>query len=406
MYFKYTAKTKDGRSTTGFIESDSQAAARQQLRSQGVFLLSIEEAASPTAIASRQSLMDRARVSRTDLLMATSQMAIMCKSGVELAEAIQAVGDQATKPKLKKAFVEIHNDITDGEAVSTAMERQMEVFGPTYVASIRAGETAGNIVDVLNRLAELLRNEIRLWSTIRGIMAYPIVLVCISFIVTMAIMLFVLPQFASVFKNMGVPAPPLTQALLSVGDFMRTNWIWLTSGVAVILVSGIKVSKTVFFRRRLDRVSLNGFVFNKASRPILTGRMLRLLGTMLQSGIPLLESLQLCRASIRNVYFHELFDRLEEAVTNGHGVGRTLTETFFIPPGAAQMVSTAERTGQLGDVMNMVGEFYEDEGERRLRDIVKLLEPAIIVVLGIVVGTIVISVVLPLLDFSTIRGRG
>ena len=405
MYFNYTAKTHDGKTIAGFIESESQAAARSQLRSQGVFLLTMDEAVSPTAASSRSSFLNRGRVSRTDLLMATSQMAIMCKSGVELAEAIHAVGDHATKPRLKKAFAEIHSDITDGEAVSTAMERQMDVFGPTYVASIRAGETAGNIVDVLNRLAELLRNEIRLWSTIRGIMAYPIVLITISFVVTMAIMLFVLPQFATVFKNMGVPAPPLTQALLSVGDFMRSNWIWLITGVSATAFSVYKFSKTTYFRRRIDRISLNGAVLNRASRPILTGRMLRLLGTMLQSGIPLLDSLQLCRTSIRNIYFHDLFDRLEEAVTNGHGVGKILTDTFFIPPGAAQMVSTAERTGKLGDVMNMVGEFYEDDGERKLRDIVKLLEPAIIVILGIVVGTIVISVVLPLLDFSSIRGR-
>jgi len=215
--------------------------------------------------------------------------------------------------------------------------------------------------------------------------------------------LFVLPQFATVFKNMGVPAPPLTQLLLSVGESLRAHSIVLAGSVVVGSVTILKLAKTEFIRRRWDRLSLNGLLLRRASRPILTGRMLRLLGAMLQSGIPLLDSLQLCRTSIRNVYFHDLFNRLEEAVTNGHGVGRTLGETFFIPSGAAQMVTTAERTGQLGDVMNMVGEFYEDEGERRLRDMVKLLEPAIIVVLGIVVGVIVMAVILPLLDFSSIR---
>ena len=402
MNFSYSAKTASGEQATGIISAASFHAARTQIRAQGLFALRIEEA-EVTEAGPSISLLKRSRVTRTDLLTITSQLAIMCRSGVDLADAVRSIGEQCKKPVLKEALQEVYNDISDGKSVSDAMARQSTVFGNTYIAAIRAGESAGNITGVLTRLADLLKNEIRLMSTIRGIMAYPLVLLAVSSVVTSAIILFVLPQFATVFDSMNVPAPPLTRLLLAVGAGIRSYWFVVFPALVGCIVGGLRACKTQFFKQQFDRLTLNALILKNSTRSLLAGRMFTLLGMMLNSGIPLLESLTLCRKSIRNVYFHDLIDRLEHDVTNGIGIGGALTGSEFIPSGAAQMVATAERTGDLGTVMNMVGEFYEEEGERKLRDLVKLLEPAIIVTLGVLVGGIVMAVMLPLLDVTTMK---
>ena len=390
-----------GELTAGAIEAASLDEARSQLRQRNLFALKLD-ATTPIAGAVSGIRMDSGRVSKTDLLMLTNQLSIMCQTGVDLAESLRIVAEQCGKPALKFALETIYQDVSNGESASAALQRQVHIFGPTYVAGVAAGEASGQVPEVLRRMAEMLRNEIRLRSTLRSVLAYPAVLVFVAVGVIGALIFFVLPQFAHVFEDLEAAAPPLTQFLLDGSLTVRTHLlpILLLSGAGACLL--IRLSRTSGARWYWDGLILNGVLIRNATRSLYIGRVFRLMGTMLESGVPLLEAVRLCRSSIDNTHFQRFFDSVEEDILNGRGLQGAVAAASFVPAGAAQMVHTAERTGKLAPVMHTIGVFYEDEGERLVREYAKLLEPAVIIGMGVIVAVVVLSVMLPLLDFSTI----
>ncbi|MFQ5734636.1 MAG: type II secretion system F family protein, partial [Planctomycetaceae bacterium] len=338
-------------------------------------------------------------------LLITTQLSIMMRSGMDLADAVRQLSRQSKNVKAKSVLERIHGDLQDGRSFSAALNSQAETFGDAFVASVAAGESSGQLVDVLARLKNLLRNEVRLQSAIRGALMYPAILLFVALVVVGALVFFVLPQFDKVFKSLSVPAPPTTQILLDLGHGVRSH-IWVVLLVAAGAVFGaVRCWSTKTARRFRDRAMLQTRWVRNGTQALLSGRVFRLVGTMLQSGVPLLEAIRLSRRSVNNALFHELFDDMESEILSGSGIAPVLSRARCVPAGAAELIATAERTGQLGTVMEMVGEFYEEEGERRIRDQVKLLEPAIIVVMGVLVAFVVSSVMLPLFDLSSSKSH-
>lgn len=403
MFVEYTARSDDGSSVQGTFEAASLTEARDQLRTRGLFPVTLSEGGSGGQDGRGGGRSQRrGRVPRSELMLATSQLAIMTRSGVDLADALLNVAGQCQHPLLKKTLQDVHDEVSGGQTVSGAMRNHMAVFGVTYVSMVASGEASGTLNDVLNRLAEMLRNEIRFRSTVVSILAYPAVLVVVAMFVITALIMFVLPQFGTIFRDMGKPAPPTTQLLLDVSAWFRGHLMIVGVAVvgAVVVLVRLRHSETA--RLKCDQWMLSAPIIRGASQALLSGRMLRLLGTMLATGVPLLEAIRLCAAAVDNRVFRSLMEELEDEVVNGRGLAQTMIESPYIPPGAAQMAATAERSGRLGEVLQAVGEFYEEEGERKLRQAVKLLEPAIILMMGAVVATVVLSVMLPLLDVSSV----
>lgn len=343
------------------------------------------------------------RLSRTDLLLITTQLSIMTRTGMDLGDAVRQLAKQSQNERVRGILEQIHADLEDGQSFSAALRAQAHVFGETFVASVAAGESSGRLTEVFARLKDLLRNEVRMQGALRGALMYPVILLFVAMSVLGALVFFVLPQFETVFQRMDAPTPVTTQLLLEFGGGLRRHWPAVLVGAVAFVLGGLWFRKTHAARRLRDRALLQTRWVRDGMQPLLTGRVLRMLATMLQSGVPLLESIRLCNRSVNNELFHELFDEMERDILNGTGIAATLAAAPFIPRGAAEMVATAEQSGQLGAVMELVGEFYEDEGERRIRDLVKLLEPLIIVVMGVVVAFVVASVMLPLFDLSSTR---
>ncbi|MEQ9406118.1 MAG: type II secretion system F family protein [Fuerstiella sp.] len=404
MLYQYKAKSLGGDMISGVIEANSTFAAQQDLRRRGQLLLSISQNSTGTFAGARRKLKRTGKVPRTELLILTSQLAIMCETGVDLAEAFEESARQATHPVLRKALVQIHRDVSDGKPISTAMAAQADVFGMTYVASFAAGESSGRMEDVLNRLSDILEGEIRLRSMLKTVLAYPVVLMCLSVLTLGVLLFFVLPHFGEIFDGMNVPLPASTEILLSLSDSLTESpAIWGLSalaGMAAVLFG----FRSTAVRTEIDYLTLHAKGISEITRSLMVGRAFRLCGTMVQSGVPLLEAIQMTRRSVSNSVFRKLFDQLEAEVLNGRGIGTALTTSRFIPRGAARMVVTAERTGQLGRVMDRVGTFYESEGERRLQEFSKLLEPAIIISMGCVVATVVLSILLPMFTLTQMAG--
>ncbi len=401
MEFAFTARSLDGTTRTGVLDAESVADVRKRLRQDGLFALTVAASAATRSTRGRGLRQRGAGIRKSELLTLTSQLSIMSEAGVDLAESLQSVADRCRDVALKKTLVAVHEDISSGIAVSEALRRRSDVFGEAYVASVAAGEASGTLTEVLKRLTDLLQNELRLRASLRGVLAYPIVLLSVAMLVMTALVFFVLPQFAEVFESLGEPPPLHTQLLLDGASFLRAH-VWQLFIASIAVVYGLwRFGLNDGVVRYWDGVVLNSRLSGTAAQALLTGRSFRMLGLMLNSGIPLLEAIQLCRASVRNRVFTGLFDAMEQSVLNGGGIGEIVSVSTLIPSGAAQMVATAERAGRLGSVMVRVGEYYETDGERQLRSLVKLLEPAIIVVMGVVVACVVMAVMLPLLEIST-----
>lgn len=410
MNFQYVVKSKDGNQSCGSIDAPSAADARRLLLEQGQFPLSLTAASSGAGAQtlqrkssglSMQINLFEPRVSKSDLLMTTSQLYVMSHAGIDIAESIQSIAENCTHPGMKKILDQIYSDVATGLSVSVALEKHVKVFGESYVSAIAAAEASGTMTQALKRLGDMIRNEIRLRGTIGSALSYPLALCTISMGVVGAMFFFVLPQFGSVFENLGKTPPPFTTMLLGIAKVLKENLL-IVGLTALGIVGGAVYSFLAPATKRFwHSIAINTVPIRKATRPLLMGQMFRLLATMLQSRVPLLEAIRLCQRSVKNLYFRELFQKLEQEVQVGHGLSDTLAKTHFIPPSAAQMVRTAERSGKLGDILETVGQFYEEEGERQLHKLVKLLEPIIVVGMGVLVAGVVAAVIIPLLDVSS-----
>ena len=343
----------------------------------------------------------RTRISRGEIANFSAQLAIMVRSGVDVTTALKSLSRQCRSVHLARILDEVHERVLGGATFSQALRSFTDVFGSTYVATVAAGEASGKMAHVLGQLAEVQRNEQRLLRTIRSLLAYPILLASVSSLVVLALVLFVLPQFASIFDQYETPLPTLTQVLIFIAEEIRGRW-WLYGPLAI---AGFTAAVSLRFsrsgRRAWDRLIVHAWLVRDVSRSLFVGRICRLLGLMLQSGVPLIESLKLTRKAITNSAYDDLFDALETEVLNGRGLSRTLCESEIIPPAAGEMLATAERSGNLGDITRLVGEHYEEEGEAKMRQVVTVLEPLITVGMGVVVAIVVLAVMLPMFDLAT-----
>lgn len=343
----------------------------------------------------------RRPLSKRDQLILVNQLSIMLRSGVDLAEAVRTIATRSASAPTREAMGEVYAALEGGRLLSHALAERREQFGGVMVASVASGEASGRLPEVLSRLSVIIRDELRLRNSIRSAVSYPMVLTLVTVLVLAAMIFFVLPQFAGIYASSRAPTPAITRMLLDGAELARAYWWLLLGAVAALGVGVYRYLRSAGGRRTVDRLLLRLPLLRVICASLVAGRMFRLQGTMLDSGVPMLEVLQLTRHSVGNQCFEELIARMQASVVNGEGMAETLRDTDCIPDGAAEMIATAEANGQLGSVLQTVGEFYESEGEQLLRDAVKIAEPAIIVGLGLVVGVIVLAVMLPLLDLST-----
>jgi type II secretory pathway component PulF len=406
MQFAFTAKSMQGQTSSGMLSAESLAMARQQLRQQGLFPLSVKAAGDKPASERGSWLQTNRRgVPRKELQNFTAQLAIMTKAGIDIAGAIESLAGQCQHPWLRQTLETVHSDVVGGKSVSTALRDHRDVFDEAYIATVAAGEASGRLPDVLGRLASIQRAELRMASARRTLLAYPIILTVVSGLVVLGLMFFVLPQFADVFAQFDMPLPTITECLLVVSGELRGRW-WLWCGLAVAAIAGWRLwRKSPSGRRAWDSFVLTVRPIRGVTQNLWTGRVFRLLGIMLDSGVPLVEALHLARSAVANHHFQALFDRLQNEVLNGRGLAESLGAASFIPNGVTEMIATAEKTGALAMVTQVIGEHYEEEGETRLRELASLVEPIIIVVMGVIVASIVLAVVLPMFDFASFAQR-
>lgn len=421
MKFRYQAKNKQGAVVQGTVDGASAMSARSSLRLAGLTVSAIEPVAAgkfelEIASPSRPLIPPRnaeglswprlawsksGRIKQRELVVVLSQLSIMLQSGDDLASAIHVVANQCTHPALREILQSIYRDVQEGTNLSTAMGKHTKVFDVGMVAVVNAGEHSGNLVEVLERLTSLLQKDQQLKSSVLSMLTYPAVLMLITASVVSSMFFFVLPQFAKVFKDMDRPVPPLTSFLLSIGTTLQSNWILIVGCVIASLMAVLYCRRLPQWRYALDYLILHSIGVRQASRPLLAGRIFRLMGMMIENGVPLLETVRLTQRATNNIYYQDMFRQMERDILEGKGIGPTVEAVSFFPAGAGHMLETGERSAKMAFVLQTIGDYFEKEGEQKLRWFVKLLEPTMIITLGGIVGTVVMSIVLPMLDITT-----
>ena len=344
-------------------------------------------------------------IRRQDIAEVTSQLAIMTRSGVDVASALGSLASQCQRPVLAQVLSDAHERVLSGNTLSDALRQYPEAFEASFVATVAAGEASGKMSEVLGQLAQMQRSEIRSRRAICAMLTYPVLLMLVSSAVLVALVLFVLPRFANIFEQYEVPLPVITQVLIALADELWSRgWLWGPLVVAVI-TGALVWRKTDQGRHAIDAFLISAPIIRNVYRFQLVGRTCRLMGLMLQSGVPLVESLRLTRHAIGNMLYKELLGDLEEAVVNGRSLESALPTDEVLPRSAREMIVTAETTGKMGEVTQFIGVYYEEESEAGMRQLVGLLEPMIIVGMGILVAGVVLAVMLPVFDLSTLAKR-
>jgi type II secretory pathway component PulF len=412
IQFAYVAFDRAGKASNGVIESVGEAEAREVLRAKGLFVTQLKQSADGAAIALPGSYRgalgkrtSRGRVLK-HLLTFTRQLNVLLASGTPLVQALGALERQARDPKWRAVVADVRKQVEEGASLSDAMKHHPAYFDDVCHSLISAGEAGGRLDAMLDRLARLVRSEAHVRNSVTGAMVYPCLLVLISCVVMVILMTFVLPRFAGLFEQLGSPLPPTTKMVMAASDLMRGYW-W--AGI-LLLGGGIFGTRawirTPHGRRAFDTFLVKAPGLGKMMRSFAIARITRLLGIQLESKVPLLDALRLTRQAAGNLLFQDLLATAETAATRGQSVSSAFAASDLVSPAISEAMHSGEQTGQLSMLLINIADFLDEENDVVVRSLTSIIEPLILVVLGIMVGFVALSMFLPLFDLTATTSGG
>jgi type II secretory pathway component PulF len=345
-------------------------------------------------------LTTEARIGSADRMLFTERLTLLLETGVALHDALQSLHAQAGKPRLKAILAEVADDIVGGERFSEALAKHPDLFPPTYINLIGASEAGGFLPEVLEQLVDMDEKQERLRSTIVSALSYPGFLIGFSILVVVFILVAVFPKFSVMFASMYDDLPITTKVLMALSDLLTQHSAAFGVGLLALIVAAVVALKRPEARAWLDRTKLRLPYVKDIFIKIYLTRLMRVMGISLEHGVTILATLGACRNVIPNAEFQRFLGELEVQVTSGRGIAAGFRDSPLIPVSVKQMIDTGEQTGTLGRVMGRVADFYERDLTRQLNQLAKMAEPVMLLVMGVLVGTIVTSIILPIFKMS------
>ena len=398
--FDYTALDREGRRKKGVLEAETDRDARAKLRAKGLFPLGLEA----ESRSGRGRGLGLGKVPAKELAQVMRQLTFLVGAGLPVVEALAAVVDQSGHGRLGRVMGRVKDEVVSGRSLAEAMAAQERVFPQVAINMIKAGEAAGALEIVLERLADLMESRVRLGGRIRGALAYPILIILISGGVLTFMFTYVIPTVTGIFAQTGRTLPLATRILMGLSDFLiRYGWLIgvLLAGLLLLLL-GLRRSSSG--RRGLDRFKLRLPLFGTLVRRITLTRITKTLATLLSSGVGLVESLEITSKVAGNRIYQENLEAARKTIEQGGGLAGCLAETDLYPPVVAHLAAAGEKSAQLDKVFDRLAVGFEEEVESSLSTLLSLLEPVLILIMGLVVGFIVISILLPIFDMTNMVG--
>jgi type IV pilus assembly protein PilC len=392
--FAYVGKDGRGQAVAGAMDGDTEIAVISRLQEMGYLITSLKRRATQPTV---EGLLTRFRgVKLKDLTIFTRQLATMINAGLTIIASLAILQQQAASRRLHDVLAKIRGDVEGGLPLSDALAAQPETFNGLYVNMVRAGETGGALDDVLARLSGFLEKELALRQRVKSAMVYPILIATAAAGIVSFIVFFVLPKFVSVFQDLDVPLPLPTRFLISLTLTLNRWWYVLVLILAVGIYGFRYYIGTPDGRRWFDRVKLRVPLFGPLNRNVLMARFARTLGTLIHSGVPILHALDVVAKATNNVVLIRAVETVRTSIREGESISGPLAASGIFPTMVVQMVAVGERTGALDTMLAKVADFYDTEVEYAVAALTSVLEPALIMVMGGIVGFIVISFYLPL----------
>lgn len=396
--FGYTARDPVGKLLSGSLAAPNRADALQTLGRDGLRVVAMEGDDGADA-----GLFPR-RIKKSEIIYATNQLALMVDTGITLSVALASIAEQEENPTFKSLLLELKNNVEAGEDFSAALARHPKQFDQTYVSLVKASEKSGMLAEMLERISEYMQKEAETRSRVRGALAYPTVMMVIACGVTIFLLTFVLPKFQPLFDSRGTKLPTITIVLMHASHALLNYWyLWLV-GIAAAVTGFLYGKRTPPGKQALDWARINAPIVGPVMRKVLVSRSIRTLGTLLQSGVSILDALQLSSKVTNNVFFEAMWDRVVGHVTTGSRVCEALAGEPLMPHTVVQMIGSGEETGKLDEVLIRLSSHYDREVDNSIKTATSLIEPLMITGMGVVVGSIAMGLLMPI--FSLSRGGG
>ncbi|HMB95688.1 MAG TPA: type II secretion system F family protein [Tepidisphaeraceae bacterium] len=399
--YAYTARDENGAPVNGTLQAASINEVTQQLRAGGKYPISVKPLNDNQSAAETVSNVG-IKIARADVIQLMQQLSIMVETGVTLSEALDCIASQAVKPNVKRLVEDLETQVQSGTDFSSALTRHPRSFPQILVALIKAAEKSGMLSKMIKRANNYLRDEQETLRRVKGALTYPGIMLAFAITTTIFLLAFVLPKFTTIFANKGAALPVPTRVLMAISGFITGHWIILILATGTIAIGGYLFLQTMFGRRTLHFVQLNTPLLGPMFKKLHLSRGLRMVGTMASSGVTLVDCVGTAQELCTNVYFRELWDEVLVQIQAGKQMSEPLARSRLVPRSVAQMIHSGEKSGKLGQITEQVAEFSEQELKETITELTRYIEPAMIVVMGAIIGGVALALMLPIFTISRV----
>ena len=392
--FNYKVVDRDGKNKKGTIEAPNRDGAEKKLKSEGYSIMSLTEQSSPLGDIG----LFKKKVKSRDLGVFCKQFSAVIKAGVTIISALELMGDQIENKTLRKAIQDARTYVEKGGTLADAFRVNPDVFPPIMINMVAAGEMSGNLEICLDRLVEHFEKDNALTSKIKGAMTYPIVVLCVMVIVIIVVLVAVIPNFASMFEDMGTQLPLATRAMMAAADFVKYKW-WLLIIIVAAIVFGVKFfKKTPFGEQLFANIGLKAPIFGNLNVKTACSRFSRTMSTLMASGISMIDAVEQVAKMMDNKIIRDGLMDAEVQVSKGVPLSKPLKDMEMLPPMLSAMTKIGEETGDIEEMLSKVADYYDEEVEAATNALTSAMEPIIMVILACIVGMIVAAVYGPIMS--------
>ena len=395
--YSYRAMKDDGKKLEGMYEANSRDEVVEMITANGFYPLKVEEVTK----GKKTEIRLNNRVTTKDLAIFCRQLYTMLDAGVSITNSLNMLAMQLPSPRLRTILSKIEESVKKGEMLSVAMKRYKE-FPQLLISMVESGESTGSIDTMMLRMASHFEKETKTNNKVKSAMIYPICLAVVAVAAVMFILTFVMPTFAELFEENGADLPFITSAMIGASDFLKSYWFIIVAIIAIIVVAIKAYAETEDGKVRFSALALKFPIVANLNKKVIVARFTRTLATLLSAGISLVQALPIVSAVLGNRIAQQDLDRIRERVVRGDGLSAPIAESDIFPDMLASMVRIGEESGALDDILNKTADFYEEEVDQAITQTTELMQPIVIVIMGIVVGIMVMGIMLPMFDMYTI----
>ena len=396
MQFAYKAKESSGKVVEGMVEAPDQKAAIARLRDKRLSVVEVKPSTGKKKI--------KGSVKSNDVVMFSRQLSTLVSAGVPIVQGLTILEEQAENPAFRVVVGALRTDIEAGLSIADGMKKHPNAFSELYVAMIRAGEVGGILDTILERLSGFLEASEALKAKVKSALMYPTVVFSVAGLITIFLIVFVIPIFKDIFGGFGAELPFLTRMIINLSDFLRQKAVIIVPVVGVGVYLFKKWIKTPKGIEKLDDFSLKVPVFGIILKKVAIAKFTRTLGTLIKSGVPILQGLETVAKTAGNKTIESAIMKSYESIKEGGRIADPLKKSGIFPPMVIQMISVGEETGGLDHMVNKIADFYDQEVDTAVKGLTSMIEPLIMVVLGVVIGTIVIAMFMPMFSMGDMVG--